>query len=388
MKLSLKGLWKWCLAAFLVYLCIYYWEGVTAFALKALGAAWPLILGVIIAYLVNILMRVYEKHFFPRSQKPFVVKGRRVICMLAAFVSLAAVVTLVMVLVVPQFISCVQLIVSKVPAAMTALVDWLQKLDFLPQNLLSDLDNINWSQRLEQLVDVLSVGMGTVVKTVSSVFSGLVTALISLIFSIYILGSKETLRAQFDRLMRRYLGEKANGKLRRLLVLLDDCFSRYIVGQCTEAVILGGLCLGGMLLCGFPYAGMISALVAFTALIPVAGAYIGAFVGAFLILTVSPTEALGFLIFIVVLQQLEGNIIYPRVVGSSIGLPGLWVLAAVTIGGGVMGVAGMLLGVPLASAAYRLLREDVKKIEPMAAPCVAEAAADEGGEAAHGSEGV
>ncbi|MBQ8401314.1 MAG: AI-2E family transporter, partial [Clostridia bacterium] len=142
-----------------------------------------------------------------------------------------------------------------------------------------------------------------------------------------------------------------------------DCFHKYIVGQCTEAVILGLLCTIGMLLFQFPYASMIGALIAFTALIPIAGAYIGAGVGAFMILTVSPIKAVFFLIFIVVLQQLEGNIIYPRVVGSSIGLPGIWVLSAVTIGGGIMGIAGMLLGVPLTAALYRMLQEDLHRRE-------------------------
>ena len=142
-----------------------------------------------------------------------------------------------------------------------------------------------------------------------------------------------------------------------------DCFHRYIVGQCTEAVILGGLCTAGMLILRLPYSAMVGALVAFTALIPVAGAYIGAAVGAFMIFTVEPVQALFFVVFLVVLQQLEGNLIYPRVVGASIGLPGVWVLAAVTIGGGVLGVGGMLLGVPLAAAVYQLLRNDVARRE-------------------------
>ena len=145
------------------------------------------------------------------------------------------------------------------------------------------------------------------------------------------------------------------------LGILNDCFHKFIVGQCIEAVVLGLLCTIGMTIFKFPYATMIGALIAFTALIPVAGAYIGAGVGAFMILTVSPMQALLFLVFIVILQQLEGNLIYPRVVGSSIGLPGIWVLAAVTIGGGIMGVAGMLIGVPLAAALYRILRDDLKK---------------------------
>ena len=146
-----------------------------------------------------------------------------------------------------------------------------------------------------------------------------------------------------------------------VLNTVNGCFRRFVVGQCTEAVILGLLCMAGMLLLGFPYATMVGTLIGFTALIPVAGAYIGAGVGAFMIFTASPVKALLFLLFIAVLQQLEGNLIYPRVVGASIGLPGVWVLAAVTIGGGVLGVGGMLLAVPLAAAAYQMLREDVRR---------------------------
>ena len=144
-----------------------------------------------------------------------------------------------------------------------------------------------------------------------------------------------------------------------VLEVVNDCFHRYIVGQCIEAVIIGSLCALGMAILRLPYATMVGALVAFTALIPVAGAYIGAAVGAFMILTVDPVKAVVFLIFLVILQQFEGNVIYPKVVGSSMGLPGIWVLAAVTVGGGMMGIAGMLLGVPLAAAAYRILRDDV-----------------------------
>ena len=146
-----------------------------------------------------------------------------------------------------------------------------------------------------------------------------------------------------------------------MLEVLNDSFSRYIVGQCVEAVILGTLCTLGMLVLRLPYATMVGTLIAFTALIPVAGAYIGGAVGALMVFSVSPVKALIFLIFLVILQQVEGNLIYPRVVGSSLGLPAIWVLAAVTVGGGIMGIAGMLLGVPVAAALYRLLKEDVNK---------------------------
>ena len=153
------------------------------------------------------------------------------------------------------------------------------------------------------------------------------------------------------------LVEKALGVLK----VANETFSSFIVGQCTEAVILGTLCVIGMKICQFPYAPMIGAFVGATALIPVVGAYLGGAVGFLMILTVSPLKAVLFVVFLVILQQLEGNIIYPRVVGSSIGLPGMWVLAAVTIGGGLAGVGGMLLGVPLTATIYKLLRSDVNK---------------------------
>ena len=139
----------------------------------------------------------------------------------------------------------------------------------------------------------------------------------------------------------------------------DNTFSRFIVGQCTEAVILGSLCTIGMFIFQFPYAPMIGAFIGATALIPIVGAYLGAALGAFMIFTISPIKALLFLVFLIILQQLEGNLIYPKVVGSSIGLPGMWVLAAVTVGGSIGGIPGMLVGVPLAATAYKLLRDDV-----------------------------
>ena len=163
--------------------------------------------------------------------------------------------------------------------------------------------------------------------------------------------------------MKHVMKEERYQKTLHVLSVMNDCFRRYTIGQCTEAVILGVLCTLGMWLLQLPYAAMIGALVAFTALIPVAGAYIGAGVGAIMIITVSPIKALIFLIFIVVLQQLEGNLIYPKVVGNSIGLPAIWVLAAVTVGGGVLGIPGMLLGVPLAATLYRLLREKLAQKE-------------------------
>jgi len=165
--------------------------------------------------------------------------------------------------------------------------------------------------------------------------------------------------------VQTYLGAERNRKVQHVLSILNRSFHSYISGQCLEALILGLLCFAGMLIFRFPYAAMVSALVGCTALIPVAGAYIGAIVGAFMIFTVSPIKSLLFLLYLIVLQQIEGNLIFPRVVGQSIGLPGVWVLAAVTIGGGLFGIAGMLIGVPLAASLYQLLREDVQRREDL-----------------------
>ena len=365
----MKLTWKTCFMAgfsiLLLYLGIIYWPNAANLLSLALGAAMPLIIGCVIAYLVNILMSAYEKHYFPKAKNGILIKSRRPVCMLAAFITLIALVVLIVCLIVPQLGSCVQTILAEIPAFLEKAVDVLAQFDILPETIISSLEQIDWRSKIGQIVQVLTTGIGSVaeilISTVSTVFSGIVTALLSVIFSIYLLSGKETLMRQFQKLGSRYLRPSWYGKLIYFLSTANNCFHKYIVGQCVEAVILGGLCTVGMLILQLPYATMIGALTCFTALIPVAGAYISAFVGAFLILTVSPMKALIFLIFIVVLQQIEGNIIYPRVVGSSLGLPGIWVLAAVTIGGGIMGIGGMLLGVPLLASFYRLIREDVNK---------------------------
>lgn len=359
--------WKTCarvgVSAFVLYLAIHYWQGAVGLAGAVAGASLPLVIGGAAAYILNILMSFYERHYFAKNNTPAARKSRRPVCMILSILTLTLIVFGVIILVVPQLVSAVQLLWAEVPGALEKVSIWLQGIEWLPQEMRNLAESINWRSKLGDMAKFLSSGIGSVagilVSTVSSVFSGAVTTLLSVIFTIYLLSGKEKLGRQCHRLMKFVLREKWYARFCHVLGILNDSFRRYIVGQCTEALILGALCTVGMLILQFPYATMIGALVAFTALIPVAGAYIGAGVGAFMILTVSPVKALGFLVFLIVLQQLEGNIIYPRVVGSSIGLPGIWVLAAVTIGGSLMGILGMLLAVPLAAAAYRLLRENV-----------------------------
>lgn len=359
--------WKACvqvgISVFILYLCIFYWQNAAGILAALLGAVTPLFLGCAIAYLVNILMSLYENHFFISSNRAFVQKSRRPVCMVLAFATLLAIMVLVIFLVVPQLSSCIQLLLSALPGVMESLTNGIEKLNILPENMVESLSAVDWQTRigevLKSVISGLGNAMGILGTMISTVLSGIVTIFMAVIFAIYLLAGKEKLGRQSKHLMYRYMSKSMYEKCIHFLAVLNACFRNYIVGQCTEAVILGLLCMGGMFLLRLPYAAMVGALIAFTALIPVAGAYIGAGVGAFMILTVSPGKAVVFLIFIVVLQQLEGNLIYPRVVGSSIGLPALWVLAAVTVGGGIMGIGGMLLGVPIAATAYQLLREDV-----------------------------
>ena len=229
----------------------------------------------------------------------------------------------------------------------------------------NQLFNFDWEKNINNIVSVILNGfsnvMGSFINVISRTISTTVTVGVAFIFSIYLLIGKEKLLRQLDTLGRTYIKDKIYTKILHVLGTMNDCFHSYIVGQCTEAVILGVLCMIGMRIFGFPYAASIGSLIGFTALIPVAGAYIGAATGFVMILAVSPLNAILFIVYIVVLQQLESNLIYPRVVGASIGLPGLWVLATITVFGGILGIGGMLIGVPLAATAYRLIKEDVSR---------------------------
>ena len=382
MNISLKSCLKIALSIFLLYLAIHYWPAVSGLLGTLLGASMPLLIGAAVAYVVNLLMSACERRFFPRSTNQKLIRLRRPLCLLLAYLALLAIVTVVVWLILPELVDCVELLISQLPGAIEATLTYLDTVPFLSEDLLSTLHGIDWQSKIGDIAGIVTSGvgsvMGVVISTVSSVFSAIVTALLSFIFSIYLLLGRDKLQEQCKRLMQHYLPAKVYERSLYVLGVLNNAFRRYITGQCIEAVILGTLCAIGMLILRLPYATMIGTLVAFTALIPVAGAYIGAAVGAFMIAMVSPMQAVIFLVFLVILQQLEGNLIYPKVVGSSLGLPGIWVLAAVTVGGGVMGVLGMLLGVPLAATAYTLIRNDLNK---NTAPAVQEAEKSEESEA-------
>ena len=360
--------WKTCfkigISAFILFLCIYYWQTAVNYLLVIAGSLISLLIGGVIAYIVNILMSFLESHYFVGSNKRYVIKSRRPVCMIVSFLIVLLIVMLVIALVVPELIKSISMIINRLPRVLRSFSENELVKKYLP--VISEyLSNINWNgivSRAERFfTDYFGVMAGGLISTVSIVFSSVLNFVLGLIFSIYLLLSKDRLCAQAKEIMEHYVKKSWNEKIQYVLTILNRNFHRFIVGQCTEAVILGVLCAVGMVIFRFPYAIMIGVLVGFTALIPVVGAYVGAAAGIFMMLTISPMKALMFVIFIVVLQQLEGNLIYPRVVGNSLGLPALWVLVAVTVGGGIGGVIGMLVAVPIVSSIYQLVQNDVRK---------------------------
>ncbi len=329
----------------------------------------PLIIGCILAYLLNLIMVKLEKLYFPRSQKRFVNASRRPVCLTLSILLIFVIAALIIGLIVPEIVNIFIVLGDTLPVYGEKLRVFLEAhkadIPMLEEYISQFLQGggIDWQSLLSSLVDFATSGVGgfitSTVTVISGIAGGMINFVIGLIFAIYILFNKEKLTEQLRRITKSYMKPLTARKVGYFCKTADKCFSSFIVGQCTEAVILGLLCAVGMTILQIPYATTIGTLVGATALIPIVGAYIGAVVGTLMILVVNPIKALWFIIFLLILQQVEGNIIYPKVVGSSIGLPGMWVLAAVTVGGGLSGVPGMLIGVPLTATIYKLVEADV-----------------------------
>lgn len=340
------------------------------------SAVYPLMLGAVTAYIFNIILSALEKHYFPKSDAKAVTITRRPVCIVLSFLCVIAILALVLNIVIPELINAVKLISGEIPP----LIDqWsnslIKKLDEYPDiqkqatELLNEFDvkSLDWASITEKSANFLKSGvMGIISSAVGLVGSlaGTVTNIaIAIIFAIYLLLRKDKILNDLNRFQNAFVSENINHKVNKVFKTADDTFKSFFIGQFFEAIILGCFCFIGMRILSLPYAAMSSALVGVTALIPIVGGFFGAGISAFIIFTESPMQALIFLIFLLILQQLEGNIIYPKVVGNSIGLPGIWVLAAVTVGGGLWGITGMLVGVPLAATAYKLIFEHLEHRE-------------------------
>lgn len=365
MKLEWKTCGKILVAVAGAYLIFSYAHPILKTLRLCAAAFLPLVLGAAAAYVINILMSFYEKYYAVICRSASICRFRRPVCLSLAFLSVFLVLVVLSQMIFPQLFACVELILGQFPEALDVAYGWLEERfqisAYLSEQVVEWTKNPpSWDRMLQNALTTALTGLGEAVDSVGAVlafaFSVLFNSVIALVFAAYILMRKEKLGQDVRKLSERFLPAQSRKRLLHVTRTLDQAFHCFIVGQCLEAVILGLLCIAGMWICRLPYAGMVGCLVGFTALIPVAGAYIGAAAGAFMIFTVSPVKAGFFLLFIFVLQQVEGNLIYPRVVGSSMGLPGIWVLAAVVAGGTAFGIPGILLGVPLAAAGYQLLR--------------------------------
>lgn len=332
--------------------------------------ASPLFLGCILAFILNLVLVQLEKgytflvHQFCKTEKPLIF--RRALCILGSILLIFFFLLFVIFMVAPKIVEVFTTTASALPALFNEIQTFFQKNeDLFPQISEYILNlNINWQDWFKRAMEFagsgLSSAFGNAFSIITALTSKLSNLLFALIFAIYILAGKEKLSRQINRLLSVFLKPAWKSSLYEVMGVFSQSFSSFISGQCIEAVILGALCIVGMSLLRLPYASVIGTLVGATALIPVLGAYIGGAVGFILVFTVSPIKAVYFVIFLCILQQLEGNLIYPRVVGASIGLPGIWVFAAVTVGAGLAGIPGMLIGVPLTAGIYQLLKKYVR----------------------------
>ncbi len=330
-------------------------------AMTFLGMIAPFLLGAAMAFGLNVPMRFLERHIEGGKDH----KYQRPLCLVLAILLVAGVLSIVMVMVIPELVRTVMSLERSIPIFFHKVQLELERIfaDYPEIETYISNISINWEMFLDQILSFLGHGAGTVLSTTVSaamtIANGVATFSIALVFAIYILLQKETLARQAKSVAQAFLTEGKEKECVRIAALTERPFSNFLTGQCVEAVILGSMFFVVLSVLRLPYALLIGVLIAFTALIPIFGAFIGCVVGAFLMLLVSPMNALIFLGVFLVLQQLEGNLIYPKVVGGSVGLPSIWVLVAVTLGGSMMGIVGMLIFIPLLSVIYTLFRETV-----------------------------
>ena len=343
-------------------LCFHYKE-VLAVLGRGFNMIFPFLLGCGIAFILNVPMRRIESLMGGKDGRKK--RWHRPVSLLVTILLVLGIVAVVIFIVVPQVAETAMSLSYKIPSFANQVGRKLEQLFADEPQIAAYLAgiSINWKEVFNGAVDFVTVGAGSVLSTTfsaaMSIASGFTTFVIAFVFSIYILLQKETLKAQFKKLFLAILPQKAAERFFEMAALTEKTFSSFLAGQCLEAVILGTMFFVAMTIVRMNYALLMGVLIAFTALIPIFGAFIGCAIGVFLMLMESPMSALAFIVLFNVLQQIEGNLIYPRVVGGSVGLPSIWVLVAVTLGASMMGIAGMLLFIPTCSVLYNLLKRAV-----------------------------
>jgi predicted PurR-regulated permease PerM len=356
-------------ATLLVLVIIYCKEiiGAAGFVLRIFR---PFLYGGMVAFIINILMNFIENNVMSGWKGKKAARLKRPVSLFISILLIVLIISVVVGMVIPQIASSAAEIGRKMPAFVERVRNEAVNLSENNPALAEQIENlqipeIKWDDVISSITGFLKNGAGNLlsstVSVVGNIISGVVDAIIALVFAVYILAQKEKLSSQVKRVMSAYLPKKANSQALRVFSLLYTNFSNFITGQCLEAVILGSMFVISMTILRLPYALVIGILISLTALIPIVGAFIGCAVGVFLILIDDPVKALVFIVLFIILQQIEGKLIYPKVVGNFVGLPGIWVLVAITVGGSLFGVIGMLVFIPLMSTAYTLLREDVNR---------------------------
>ena len=366
-EIDYKKTLKLVIIAIIAYWILNHYQIVLSLLSKLLSVLMPFIIGCMIAFVLNVLMIRIEKQLSKVIVNPKLKILKRVLSILGSIALVVGVVAIIIILIIPELVSAIKVIALSLPEVIDNLQNWTDSHSiYLPQleNLINQIDVESLGNELSKFAKTEFSGMlDSTIDILAVIVNGIVNFVLGLVFAIYILMSKETLKNQTKRLINAYLPSKVADNIFEVARLSRTTFSNFIIGQTVEAFILGALCTIGMIILGLPYAPMVGSLVGITAFIPIIGAFIGGAIGAFMIFTVDYMQAFIFIIFLVVLQQLEGDLIYPRVVGSTIGLPSIWVLFAVTVGGSLWGITGVLLGVPIVSVIYSLVKIQVKNRE-------------------------
>lgn len=365
-----KKLAAWIIG--IVAVCILLFLGVRHIDAVADAFSWcvkivmPLLIGCAIAIIINVPMGFLETHLWAKSKKPFLVKLRRAVAFVLSLVLILGIFAGIIVIILPTLVDTVSVIIQSA-------IKIVDRINSISEEEIKELPfgqlilDIDWSHMLETMETWLKTQAKIIVNklfgTVTSLLGVIIDLFVSVVFAVYLLFSKEKLKAQAKKIIAAWIPKKPGDWIVHAASVASENFRNFIVGQSLEAVVLGLLCLIGMLIFDFPYAAMVSTLVGVTAMIPIIGAFIGGGVGAFMILTVDPIKALWFVVYIIALQQIEGNLIYPKVMGDRVKLPAMWILAAVTIGGGVAGPVGILVSVPILSTISVLFREATEKRE-------------------------
>ena len=366
-EIDYKKTLKLVIIAIIAYWILNHYQIVLSLLSKLLSVLMPFIIGCMIAFVLNVFMIRIEKQLSKVIVNPKLKILKRVLSILGSIALVVGVVAIIIILIIPELVSAIKVIALSLPEVIDNLQNWTDSHSiYLPQleNLINQIDVESLGNELSKYAKTEFSGvLDSTIDILAVIVNGIVNFVLGLVFAIYILMSKETLKDQTKRLINAYLPSKVADNIFEVARLSRTTFSNFIIGQTVEAFILGALCTIGMIILGLPYAPMVGSLVGITAFIPIIGAFIGGAIGAFMIFTVDYMQAFIFIIFLVILQQLEGDLIYPRVVGSTIGLPSIWVLFAVTVGGSLWGITGVLLGVPIVSVIYSLVKIQVKNRE-------------------------